>query len=156
MRTPISVRWLAVIVAAAGFPPLALAALGDDVSSVPNDAVRMKAQVRAAAQSSAAYTVHELTLSSGTLVREYASAAGKIFAVTWTGPQKPNLEQAFGSYYAPFVAAANATPNYNHRHLMVRQPDLVVESNGRMRATFYGRAYVPSLVPANLNIASLP
>ena len=157
MRAQWLIGALVLCAAAAAVPPPARAALGDDVSSVPTDAVRMKAQLRAgAAPSTNGYTVQEITLTSGTVLREYASPAGKIFAVTWTGPQKPDLAQAFGSYYTSFATAANATTHYNHRHLLVRQPDLVVESNGRMRATFYGRAYVPSLVPAGVNISSLP
>jgi len=140
--------------AAASFSPLALAALGGDLNSAQDDAVHMKAQARPGSRASSAYEVQELTLTSGTVVREYASPAGKVFAVTWHGPQIPDLTQLFGSYYPQFAQAAGA-PHAGHRHLQVRQPDLVVESNGRMRA-FHGLAYVPSLVPAGVQVAALP
>ncbi len=144
-----------VVGAAASFSPLALAALGGNLDSVQTDAVRMKAQVRGGQPASAAYTVQEVTLASGTIVREYASPAGKVFAVTWRGPEKPDIQTLLGSYYPQFARAASSTPRVNHRHMTVRQGDLVLQSNGRMRA-FFGRAYAPSLVPANVNVAELP
>jgi hypothetical protein len=114
----------------------------------------MKAQVRPGTAASAAYAVHEVTLPSGTIVREYASPAGKVFAVSWQGRDRPDIQQLLGTYYPQFASAARVA-HAGHRHLTVRQGDLVVQSNGRMRA-FYGRAYAPSLVPANVNIAELP
>jgi len=72
----------AVLLAGAVTHP-AFAALGGDAASVDTDAAKMKGQARATAV--AGYTVKEITLPSGTLVREYVSAEGKVFAVTWSG-----------------------------------------------------------------------
>ena len=141
--------------AAAGSSPLALAALGGDLTSIQSDVESLKAQARAATPAAAgAYTVHELTTQMGTVVREYANPAGKVFAVTWRGPQMPNLSQLLGSYVQELQKAASA-PHQGHRHLMVSKPDLMISSNGHMRA-FYGRAYIPSLAPASVAIAELP
>ena len=86
-------------------------------------------------------------------MREYVSPAGKVFAVKWRGPILPNLTQTLGTYAADLQAAAS-TPHAGHRHLSVERPDIVIHSNGHMRA-FSGFAYVPSLLPPNLSIADI-
>jgi hypothetical protein len=126
----------------------AWAALGGDAASVHSDLVRMKGTLRMT--SSAAYTVHEITTSYGTVVREYISPADKVFAVSWRGPMIPDLRQTLGDYYGQYEQAASA-PHIGHRHLAIDQPGLVVRSSGRMRA-FFGRAWVPSLLPQNFSV----
>jgi hypothetical protein len=129
----------------------AMAALGGDATTVEADRARMKGQVRVT--SAASYTVHEITTGTNTVVREYVSPAGKVFAVSWHGPTLPDLQQTLGSYYDDYQIAAT-TPHSGHRHLSIDRSDLVVHSNGRMRA-FYGQAYVPALLPANFTIADI-
>ena len=128
----------------------AFAALGGDASSVEADRVKLKGQVHSATPGSG-YSVHEMQLPSGTTVREYVSADNKVFAVTWSGPTMPDLQQTLGTYYEQFKAAAASGPRGSHHHLTVRQPDLVVQSGGHMRAHF-GKAYVPSLLPQNVSV----
>jgi hypothetical protein len=150
------IGWMIILGwAAASSSPLALAALGGDLASVQGDAVSLKAQARpgTAGAAAGAYTVQELTTQMGTVVREYANPSGKVFAVTWRGPQMPNLSQLLGPYVQELQKAASA-PHLGHRHLMVNERDLVISSNGRMRA-YYGRAYIPSLTPANVTIGEL-
>ena len=127
----------------------ALATLGEDVSTVENDRVQMKAQLRTTT-SVAGYTVHEIQDSAGTNVREYVAASGKVFAVAWNGPLLPNFRQALGKYFDAYNSGASS-PRVGRRHLTIQGADLVVHSNGRMRA-FYGNAYVPSLLPANFSV----
>jgi hypothetical protein len=128
----------------------ALAALGDNVASISTDRVQMHAQLKGST-TSAGFTVQEIEAPPGTLVREYISPNGTVFAVSWTGPSKPDLRQLFGTYFQQYVSASSAARHgaATRRHFAVRQPDLVVESNGRMRA-FQGRAYVPSLIPSGV------
>jgi hypothetical protein len=97
--------------------------------------------------------VSQITLPSGTVVNEYVSAEGKVFAVTWKGPVVPNLSQALGTYFAEFKAAAQA-PHAGHHHLSVQQTDLVVTTGGHMRHV-YGKAYVPGLLPPNLSLDAI-
>ena len=130
----------------------AFAGLGDDASSVTNDAVKMKAQARSTPANG--YTVSEMTLPSGTVVNEYVSAEGKVFAVTWKGESMPDLSQTLSSYFEQYKAAAAATPAAGHHHLIVRQDDLVVVSGGHMRA-WSGKAYVPSLLPPNFSASEI-
>jgi len=129
--------------------PPAFAALGGDAASVDADVVKMKGQSRATPVSG--YTVNEITLPTGTVVREYVSAEGKVFAVTWKGPSVPDLEQTLGTYFATFKAAASVPHGADHHHLTVRTSDLVLQTGGHMRA-HVGKAYVMSLLPPNFSL----
>jgi hypothetical protein len=127
-----------------------LAGLGGDFTSVQTDRAALKAQMRATTPA-AGYSVEQMQLPSGTVLNEYVSPDGKVFAVSWHGPTKPDLRQAFGTYFQQYATAAQQAPRNpgTRRHFQIRQPDLVVESSGRMRA-FFGRGYVPSLMPPNV------
>jgi Protein of unknown function (DUF2844) len=128
-----------------------LATLGEDVSTVENDRMQMKAQLRTT--SVAGYTVHEIQTPNGVTVREYVAASGKVFAVAWTGPVLPDFRQTLGSYFDEYHSGASS-PRVGRRHLVLEHADLVVHSNGHMRA-FYGNAYVPSLLPPNFSAADI-
>jgi Protein of unknown function (DUF2844) len=99
------------------------------------------------------YTAHEVTLATGTVVREFATTDGTVFAVVWRGPVLPDLKSQLGSYAAIFEnEAAQARLNGKRGGpIAVNRDGLVMSSGGRMRA-FFGHAYLPALVPANLNI----
>lgn len=139
---------LPTLVAVLSAPPVP-AALGGDAATVQADGVHLKGAVRAAA-SSPGITMHVITTTYGTSVREFAGADGKVFAVAWDGPFMPDLHQVLGSYYPRFVQAAAAASG-SHRHLAVSEPDLVVQIHGRMRA-YAGRAWVPSMVPQQFSV----
>jgi Protein of unknown function (DUF2844) len=126
----------------------AFAALGGDAASVDDDTAKMKGQARATPANG--YTISEITLPSGTVVREYVSSEGKVFAVTWSGMAVPDLRQTLGTYFEEYKAAA-AAPHSGHNHLTIRQSDLVVTTGGHMRA-WRGQAYVPSLLPPNFSL----
>src|SRR5438552_15756636 len=74
----------------------ALAALGGDATSVQSDLVKMKGALRVT--SSAGFTVHEITTSGGTVVREYISDAVKVFDLFCRGRMIPVLRQMHGEY----------------------------------------------------------
>jgi Protein of unknown function (DUF2844) len=126
----------------------AFATLGEDATTVENDRVQMKAQLRTT--SIAGYTVHEIQAPTGTLIREYVAPSGKVFAVSWNGPLLPDFKQTLGKYFPEYANAASS-PRVGRRHFSVQGTDLVVQSHGRMRA-FYGYAYVPSLLPPNFSV----
>lgn len=131
----------------------AQAGLGGDARSVETDRLQLKAAVAVTAGSS--YTVHQLSLPSGTVVREYLSPAGKIFAVAWHGREIPDLQQTLGTYYSTASAALNAAPRGpDHRHRAVDQPDLVVHTSARMR-DHAGLVYVPTLLPQGVSPSDL-
>jgi hypothetical protein len=138
---------LATVVAGSVLP--AFAGLGGDAASVDADIAKMKGQARATPV--AGYTMSEITLPSGTVVHEFVSAEGKVFAVSWKGMAVPDLSQTLGTYFAEYKAAATATPHASHHNLTVQQPDLVVRTGGHMR-NWYGQAYVLSLLPPNFSL----
>jgi hypothetical protein len=134
-------------------PAPAAAHLGGDADSVSADRDILHAELRSTPMQQ--YSLHEISTAAGTLVHEYATPQGTVFALTWQGPLPPDLRQLFGNYYKQYqdAAAAQARPGM-HRQLNITRPDLVVQSTGRLR-NFRGKAYVPSLVPAGVSVADL-
>lgn len=133
------------------------AGLGAGTASIEPDRASMKGQLRS--RSEAGYSVDEITTPAGTVVREYVSPAGVVFAVSWYGPSMPNLQQAFGSYFSQFEAAVQARraqePRLRgHNHLDINTSSLVVHAMGHMRH-YLGVAYVPALMPTNLSVSDL-
>jgi Protein of unknown function (DUF2844) len=136
-------------------PSPASASLGGDVTTVQVDQAHMKGTLRKTPTS--AYTVQEIKTSTGTVVREYVSPAGKIFAVVWRGPFLPDLSQLFGSYFEQFSQSAQKIKNKRPRirgSLVIHEPGLVVQSGGHMRA-YFGKAYIPELVPKGIIIEEI-
>ena len=128
------------------------ATLGQDEATADADGNRL--QARRTKRAEAGYAVHEILLGSGTIVREYASPEGKIFAVTWRGPTLPNLGQILGeANFQSFVGSPGAQ-HVRRRLRAVQRDDLVVHSAGRPRA-FSGYAYVPALVPSGVAVENL-
>jgi len=140
--------WLLFAAASAAF-----AALGSDEGSVESDRLRMKAVLRAKT-SQAAYTVHEIETPAGVLIHEFISPEGRVFAVSWRGPAKPDLRALLGDSFDRFVSASQARGPGSHHHLQIETPELIVQSGGHMRA-MYGRAWLPALVPAGVGVETL-
>ena len=136
-------------------PSPASAALGGYETTVQADQASMKGTLRSTPTK--AYTVHEIKAQTGTVVREYVSPAGKIFAVVWQGPFLPDLRQLLGSYFEQFSQSAQKlkTEHLQVRgRLLIQEPGLVVQTGGHMRA-YFGRAYVPELVPQEVRIEKI-
>jgi len=147
-RSPASVLLALVMLA---LPFSASATLGEASTSTEVDRASMKATLRMLP--AVKYTVHEIRTPSGTALREYVSPSGSVFAVAWQGPVIPDLRQALGIYFDRYTEAAKAKRT-GHRHLAILQPDLVVQSNGHMRA-FSGRAYLPKMLPQGVTVEEL-
>ena len=135
-------------------PLPALAALGGDVASVQEDQAQMKGTLKTT--EAEAYTVHEISASANTVVKEYVSPAGKVFAITWHGQFIPNMQQLLGTYFDQYAQAAKAQRESHpgHRPLNIQQPGLVFQNGGHMRS-YVGRAYVPDMVPQGVNVDAL-
>jgi hypothetical protein len=141
------------------------AALGGAPSKFTSTQSAVKARSVAAASSTAAtssstasttttYNVSESTLASGTVVREYATSAGVVFAVSWTGPQMPDLRTLLGDHFATMTDAAAKKPKAGHSQLRVANSDVVIVSGGHMRA-YTGRAWLPAQLPAGFTAANI-
>jgi hypothetical protein len=136
-------------------PSSASASLGGDATTVQADQARLKGTLQNTPTN--AYTVQEIKAPTGTVVREYLSPAGKIFAVVWQGPFLPDLCQLFGSYFEQFSQSAQKLRSQRPRvrgPLLIQEPGLVVQSGGHMRA-YFGRAYIPELVPQGIHIEEI-
>jgi hypothetical protein len=132
-------------------PCIAAAALGEPETSVQTDVARFHGSITVT--SHANYRLHEIQLPSGTLVREFTGSDGQVFAVAWNGPTVPDLRQTLGQYFDAYVAAAKA-PHAGHRHVQIRDSNLVVLAGGHMRA-FSGLAYLPQAIPSGVSVGDL-
>jgi hypothetical protein len=118
-----------------------------------NTVMRSASGAASSASASASYTVRETTLGNGTVVREYLTTDGTVFAITWRGPQMPDLNELLGSYFPQYVAgvkAARAARGGARGPVAVDQSSLVVQSGGHMGA-FSGRAWLPPALPAGVS-----
>ena len=127
------------------------ASLGDDASTIQADQAHLQATLRVT--QSSAYTLHELLTPNGSDIREYVSPAGKVFAVAWHGPSRPDLRQLLGSHFEEFRQALQ-TRGPGHGPVVLNLPGLVVQLGGHMR-DFVGHAYLPDQIPAGVRAEEL-
>jgi len=131
----------------------ARAALGGDAASVAADADALQGVIHSTPLQQ--YDIHDITSGNGMRLREFQNRSGVVFAVVWSGPAMPDLQKLLGASYQTYTTAVAAA---NHpglkRPLRIATSDLVVESEGHMRA-YTGRAYLPALIPAGTSPADL-
>jgi hypothetical protein len=132
-------------------PTIASATLGEPDTSIQADQTQMKTTLKVIQRAS--FRVHEMSLPSGTVLRQYATPDGLVFAVTWSGPTMPDLRQTLGRYFPTYVAGAKAN-GAKHRQLQIKSADLIVQAGGRIRS-FTGRAYLASAMPAGVTVQDL-
>jgi len=125
---------------------LAWGALGGPIESVRADQLHMKASISILPYG--AYRVEEIRTPTGTAIREYVSAAGTVFAVTWRGPLVPDMRQILGRYFERYSNAVRAphASGAGRRFLDMRDLGFVVQMAGHQRA-YAGRAYDLQLLP---------
>lgn len=145
-RVQLSIRQCAFAAAIVAQSCLSFAALGGDVHSVLADQAHFQGSLKTAQLS--AYAVHEIHTQTGTVIREYLSPAGTVFAVTWQGGWTPDMRQLLGPYFQRYVAAVqqHADARFGRRPVRIADPDFVVEMSGHSRS-FAGRAYLPAMMP---------
>ena len=129
----------------------ALAALGGDATSVETDRASMKGALRVT--TTVDYDIHEIQTPAGGVIHEYVSAQGKVFAVTWRGPGLPDLGQLLGSYSAQLAKAATGS-HYNHHHLRIETPEVVMQSDAYLRG-HSGHAWVRALLPQSFSLKDI-
>jgi hypothetical protein len=132
-------------------PAVVHAGLGADARSIEVDRVQLNATVRM--RGASRYTVHELQLPGGTVVREYVSPSGIVFAIAWQGPFMPSLRQMLGAHFDAYQSAVRAH-RAGHGRVSVLNPGLVVHSTGHQRA-FSGQAYLPQMLPGGVTTEEL-
>jgi len=131
------------------------ATLGGKAATVDTDRARLNARM-ASRVAHTTFTVHEMTLDSGTVTREFVRPDGTVFAVSWQGPQRPNLKQLFGdSYFSRFQADNKARPRIRMRRALAStHGDFVVRTGGHSGA-FWGFAYLPQTAPGGFPVRTL-
>jgi hypothetical protein len=125
----------------------AQAALGDDVSVVEHDRVRLHATLQIRHKSS--YDIHELCAQAGSTVREFVGGDGKVFAVSWSGGWRPNLRDVLGTHYDRYIEATRGK-RQARGPVRVELPGMVVVMGGYLR-TFWGHAYLTDQLPAGVS-----
>jgi hypothetical protein len=150
------IKWVSMLAAfglASWCVAPARAALGGDAASVASDADALHGVIHSTPLQQ--YDIHEITSDNGMRLREFQNRSGVVFAVVWSGPAMPDLQKLLGASYQTYTTAVAAA---NHpglkRPVRIATSDLVVESDGHMRA-FSGRAYLPALIPVGMSAADL-
>jgi hypothetical protein len=103
--------------------------------------------------STASYSVYESRDADGITVREYVLPNNLVFAVTWQGPVRPDMNALLGSYFPNFVSAGEERLRGTGT-LVQRNGELQIESAGRP-GHFFGSASLPRLMPADLRANNL-
>jgi hypothetical protein len=122
-------------------------------SSLQAAATPSPAAGAAAAPAAAQYTVREANDVDGVTIREYVLPTDVVFAVTWHGPVRPDMSELLGSYFANFVNASDGRAR-GIGPMVQHNGDFHIESAGHT-GYFFGKAYLPRLVPANVRMENL-
>ena len=144
-----------IVLAVSALLPLAsYAALGGapGAGSAPKPLLQSAAPNSSPA-STGAYTVRESYDTDGVRIREYVLPTNVVFAVTWQGPIRPDMVALLGSYF-PNAVSAGAGRARGTGPLIERNGDFQIESVGRA-GSFFGKAVLPRLVPANVRADDL-
>jgi hypothetical protein len=119
------------------------------LEGAPSDVAAAKVQrTDATTSAGVAYTDISRTLKSGTVVHEFVDASGAVFAVSWSGPFKPDLKRLLGRHFG--MLGGGGTHRGNRAPVDVKSDDVVVQSGGHMGA-FEGRAWLISKLPAGFD-----
>lgn len=140
-------------------PAAAHAELGGSMAGVKADGAHIGTRIATVAMGS--YSRHDITRANGGVVREFTNAKGRVFAITWSGPGKPDLRTLLGRHFTALQASGQAsggtigrTMHSLRRPLQVSQPDLQIQTSGHM-GWFSGVAFIPSLAPSGYSTSDL-
>ncbi|CAH2893638.1 MAG: FIG00459208: hypothetical protein [uncultured Paraburkholderia sp.] len=144
--------------AALGGPPVTGASMplmlrAATPQSAPASAPPASSQPASGLVSAAPYSVRQSVDANGVTIREYVLSANVVFAVTWDGPVRPNMRALLGSYFANYVASGQSGVR-GSGPLIEGNDDFRIESAGRL-GRFFGRAWVPRLMPAGVRPGDL-
>jgi hypothetical protein len=136
-------------------PSSAGASLGGRAASIDADRVHVSGALMRIARNDA-FALHEIRAASGTSIREYVNSTDTVFAVVWDGPWMPDLRQVLGEHFDRYQAAMQARQRAKKSRgpVVIEEPGFVVQMSGHPRA-FTGRAYLPALVPAGVELSAI-
>jgi hypothetical protein len=125
---------------------LACLLAGGAAWAAPNDVQATQSLTAAGAR----YTDVRRTLPSQVVVHEFSDARGKVFAVSWSGPFKPDLKELLGVHFDKYRELGARTAMADRSRQQVDTGEAIVVSTGRMGA-FEGRAWLPASLPAGFD-----
>lgn len=127
------------------------ASLGDAADSVESDRIRMRAH--RSISRTVGYTVHELTTTDGSRIRQYVSPRGEVFAVSWVARHKPDLSTLLGKSSTEYAAAAShALRSSTMRHqLSYSGAEVDIHATEHLQV-FKGYAVLRKQAPAGLTL----
>jgi hypothetical protein len=150
-RFGIQVAALTATLATGLAPHTASAALGEPEASVQSDVTQFRGSIKSSMR--LGFRMHEIQTSAGTVVHEFVGSDGNVFAVSWKGPMMPNLKLTLGRYFDQYASAPRAAVR-DHRHLQIRQENLVVLAHAHLR-DYSGVAYLPQSLPGGVTVGDL-
>jgi len=127
---------------------LSLAGLGDTLTAASPDSNYLGAPVTYVS----GLAVYQSITEAGMTITYYVNFQGVIVAVSWRGPALPNLKNLLGRHFQTYLLGT--TTRLSHRHVEFITPDLVIQSNGHVRA-FRGRAFLPKLLTSSNAISQI-
>lgn len=134
-------------------PAAAQAELGGAMTGVQVDRARLDARLKSIPAGT--HTVHDMTLPNGGTVKEFTNANGRVYAVTWSGPGKPDLRSLLGGYFDRLQAGnARINPRARRQPMQLVRSDVIIQTGGHM-GYFWGVAYIPALAPADFAVTDL-
>jgi Protein of unknown function (DUF2844) len=141
--------------AAAPSSPMVLRATSHSAAASSATATATPAAAADAAKTTAtaSYTVRESRDPNAVTIREYVLPSNVVFAVAWEGPIRPDMTALLGSYFPTYVAAGESRAR-GTGPLIESTGDFRIESAGRL-GHFFGMAYLPRLMPANVRPGDL-
>lgn len=123
----------------------ASAGLGRSFASVDVDRIHLGARLQSTWNG--IYTVHAMSLPNGGRVKEFTRADGKVFAVSWHAPGRPDLRQLLGEHFEAVQPENTARVGRRLRvPIGVNRSDIVVQTGGHPGA-FWGFALLPQMQP---------
>jgi len=127
--------------------------LGGNAASVVADQAELHGTL--AAYSRPQFAIQEIATDSGMMLREYLTPAGVVFAICWSGPAPPDLEQLLGAAYADYVQAlSQLNRSGSKRSVRLISDALIVEQEGHLRA-YVGRAILRGMLPEGVTVEQL-
>ena len=128
----------------------AFAGLGEHEGSIHADSVRMHANRSVVAMPQ--YSINDLVSTDGSRVRQYVSASGMVFAVSWNTLYKPDLSAVLGATFPAYATAAQEAARHPgiQRRFRHESLDFVVQSTSHLNV-FSGFAFRRSMVPLGVS-----
>jgi hypothetical protein len=81
-------------------------------------------------------------------------ANNTVFAIEWSGNEFPDLNEAVGAAcYQDYLLDLSTRQPGNHRHATSQLTSCTVATHGRP-GQFFGRAYIPALLPLGFDLSS--